>query len=131
MLTSDLIKPRLRLRGTEVSIEMLDEHDPCWQQTAADLIALLRGQVDQPLSDWDKALEGYEGERTDYAVVRGLAKVLTDAATLTPLETSVPPAQLRERLFSRGPVFTEPQLFRPPTRSEVVQRIANELGISS
>ncbi len=100
MLTADLVRPRLRLRGSELSIEMLAEHDPFWLQTAADLIALLRGQADQSQEAWERALEAYEGERIDYLVVRGLAKVLTDAATFTPLATSLPPAQLRERLCS-------------------------------
>ena len=40
-------------------------------------------------------------------------------------------AMLRERLFVHGPVFTTPQLFHPQARYEVVQGVADELGISS
>src|SRR5439155_15655211 len=47
----------------------------------------------------------------------------------TPLATPLPPLQLRERLFAYGPVFTTPQLFHPQARSEVVQSVADELGI--
>ncbi len=129
MLTADLVRPRLRLRGTELSIEMLNEHDPFWLQTATDLIALLRRHVGQSRAAWDRALESYEGERVDYFVVRGLAKVLTDAATFTPLEIPLPPPQLREQLFAHGPAFSTAQLFHPQARYEVVQSVADELGI--
>lgn len=130
MLTADLVRPRLQLRGSELFIEMLDEQDACWLQTARDLIALLQGHTGQSQAAWDQALETYVGERLDYVVVRGLAKVLTDAATFSPLATPLPPVQLRERLFARGPVFTTPQLFHPQTRYEVVRSVTDELNIS-
>ena len=129
MLTADLVKSRLRIRGSEISLDMLNEHDPYWLQTATDLIALFRQHQDQSQETWHKTLEAYEGERIDYIVVRGLAKVLADAATFTPLATLLPPLQLRERLFAYGPVFTTPQLFHPQARTEVVQSVANELGM--
>ncbi len=131
MLTADLVRPRLRLRGSELSIDMLDEHDPGWLQTAKELIALVREHAGRSQGTWDKALETYVGERVDYVVVRGLAKVLTDAATFTPLATALPPIQLRERLFARGPVFTAPRLFHQQARYEVVKSAADELGVSS
>src|SRR5260221_4718797 len=110
---------------------MLEEGDPCWLQSAKDLITLLQEQVGQSQAAWDRALESYVGERVDYVVVRGLAKILTDAATFTPLATPLPPIQLRERLFHYGPVFTSPQLFHPQTRYEVLKSVADELSISS
>ncbi len=131
MLTADLVRPRLRLRGAELSINMLDEHDPSWLQTATDLIALMQKHVGQSLGAWDKVLETYLGERVDYFVVRGLAKVLTDAAIFTHLATTLPPVQLRERLFAHGPVFPTPQLFQPRTRYDVLRNVADELGIAS
>ncbi|HKF35435.1 MAG TPA: DUF790 family protein [Ktedonobacteraceae bacterium] len=131
MLTADLVRPRLHLRGSELSIDMLDEHDPSWLQTAQELIALFQGHRGQSQAAWDRALESYIGERVDYVVVRGLAKVLTDAATFTPLATPLPPLQLRERLFSHGPVFTTPQLFHPQARDAVLESVADELRISS
>ena len=131
MLTADLVRPRLHLRGSELSIDMLEERDPCWLQSAKDLITLLQEQVGQSQAAWDRALESYVGERVDYVVVRGLAKILSDAATFTPLATPLPPIQLRERLFHYGPVFTSPQLFHPQTRYEVMKSVADELSISS
>src|SRR5215472_10230269 len=131
MLTSDLIGPRLWLRWATLLWERVDEHDPFCVQTAGDLIALFRGQVGQSLGAWDRALEAYVGERVDYFVVRGLAKVLTDAASFTPLESMLPPVQLREWLFAHGPAFPTPQLFQPRARYEVLRSVADELGISS
>jgi predicted nuclease of restriction endonuclease-like RecB superfamily len=131
VLTADLVKPRLHVRGSELTIDLLNESDPHWLQTAADLIALLQARQGQSLAAWDKALETYIGERIDYIEVRGLAKVLTDAATFTPLETPLPPPILRERLFARGPVFSAPQLFHQQARYEVLQSAAAELDISA
>src|SRR5438874_8422760 len=53
-------------RERELFIDMIDEHDPFWLQTAKELIELLRGQVGRSLEVWDRALETYIGERTDY-----------------------------------------------------------------
>lgn len=131
MLTADLVRPRVRQSGSVLSIDMLDVHTPNWLQTAAELIDLLHTQLGRSLADWEAALEAYEGERVDYVVVRGLAKVLTDAATFSPLATPLSPLQLRERLFSYGPVFPTPQLFSPHTRSDVLQHVASELDISA
>ncbi|HZU71005.1 MAG TPA: DUF790 family protein [Ktedonobacteraceae bacterium] len=129
MLTADLVKPRVRVRKSELTIDLLDTSDPHWLSTAADLIDLFQQFRGQSQADWQNALEMYEGERLDYVVVRGLAKVLTDAATFTPLATSIHPMQIRERAFSYGPVFTTPQLFSPKTHYEVIQHVADEIGI--
>ncbi|HZT99209.1 MAG TPA: DUF790 family protein, partial [Ktedonobacteraceae bacterium] len=116
MLTSDLIKPRLQQTGRVLSVEMLDEQSPFWQQTATDLITLFQSHKGSSLTAWDQALEAYLGDRIDYPVVRGLAKVLTDAATFTPLSTLIPPALLREQLFAHGPVSSLPDVFHPDSR---------------
>ncbi len=42
MLTSELIRPRLRFSGSSLSVEMVDEQDVALQQTAQELIDLLR-----------------------------------------------------------------------------------------
>src|SRR5579875_1150223 len=131
MLTADLVKSRVRVRKSELTIDLLDTSDPHWLSTASDLIDLFQQFRGQSQADWQNALEMYEGERLDYVVVRGLAKVLTDAATFTPLATSIHPMQIRERAFSYGPVFTAPHLFSPKTHYEVIQQVADEMGIPS
>jgi uncharacterized protein len=130
MLTSELIRPRLRIHGSTLRVEMVNEHDPLLQQTAQDLISLFQRYQGQSQAAWEAALRMYEGARLDYAFIRGLAKVLTDAATFTPLLTPLAPLLLRERSFAYGPVFEKPDLFRPATRQEVLREIAYEPGLS-
>src|SRR2546427_13269006 len=61
VLTAELVRPRLRVRGTEVSIDMLDAGDAYWLQSAAELIALWQGQAGQSQAAWNRAVESYEG----------------------------------------------------------------------
>src|SRR5207248_7759753 len=130
MLTSDLIKPRLRMQGSTLSVEMVNEQDPSLQQIAQDVIGLFHRYRDQSQAAWEEAMRAYEGASVDYILIRGLAKVLMDAATFTPLTTPLPPATLREQVFARGPVFEKPDMFHPVAREEVLQEVAYEPGLS-
>jgi uncharacterized protein len=127
MLTADLIRPRLRQRGMLLTVNMLPAKRT-ELKTAADLITLFQQQVGKPLQAWHDALEAYEGERTDYIIVRGLAKVLEDAATFTPLQLPIIPAEVRQQLFAHGPAFSQADLFRTTTRDDVLQAAAVELS---
>ena len=131
MLTADLITPRLRCTSTTLTIELLDEQDLQWHRIAGELIALLQGQVGCSFASWTQALEAYIGDSLNYVVMRGLAKVLTDAATFAPPPTHVSPTVIRERLFSYGPVFESRDVFHTHTHREVVQDAAAELGLSA
>lgn len=129
MLTADLVKPRLRTRSGELRVELLPDNDRALQ-TAKELIALFANYAGQPMRRWHEALEHYEGERTDYIIIRGLAKVLEDDATFTPLDTPVNPADLREKLFTLGPVFERPDLFHLHTRQDVMAGAAADLELT-
>ncbi len=130
MLTSELIRPRLRMHGSTLHVEMVNEQNPSLQQTAQDLIGLFYRHMGQSQAAWEEAVRTYEGASVDYILIRGLTKVLTDAATFTPLATPLPPAALREQVFARGPVFSKPDLFHATTRQEVLQGVATALGLS-
>ena len=129
MLTSELIKPRLRLTGSVLTIEMVDEQNVSLQQTAKELIDLFHRHVGQTQEEWEKAFALYEGARIDYVLLRGLAKVLTDAATFTPRTTPLPPVLLRERVFTYGPIFQHSDIFSAKKRQDVLQQISTELEI--
>jgi predicted nuclease of restriction endonuclease-like RecB superfamily len=129
MLTSDLIKPQLRFAGSTLSVEMVDEDDLSLQQTAQELITLLQCHKGDTQAAWEEAMTAYEGDRVDYIVVRGLAKVLTDATTFTPLTLSPPSTALREQVFAHGPVFRSTDIFRSQTRQDVFQTVADELTL--
>jgi predicted nuclease of restriction endonuclease-like RecB superfamily len=131
MLTGELVRPRLRKRGNELHLDLVKETDQRWQRTASDLIALLHQHVGQTHGAWAEAVEAYLGSSTDYMVVRGLAKVLGDAATFTPTATPAPPAEMRALLFAQGPVFETPDLLHPKTRDLVLKESAVVYQVSS
>jgi len=85
------------MHGSTLHVEMVHEQDPSLQQTAQDLISLFHHHRGQSQAAWEEAVRAYEGTGVDYVLIRGLAKVLADAATFTPLSTPLPPATLRER----------------------------------
>ncbi|HLI05005.1 MAG TPA: DUF790 family protein [Ktedonobacteraceae bacterium] len=130
MLTSDLIKPRLRIQGSSLLVEMVNEQNPALQQIARDIIALFHQHKGQTWAAWEEALHAYEGASLDYILIRGLAKVLADAATFTPIPTLLPPTTLRERVFAHGPVFSKPDMFHRKTREDVLQVVARESGLT-
>jgi len=131
MLTADLVRPRLSRRKGNLNVQMISLADYHWQQTATELIALFQTHAGSRQENWESALTVYEGNRTDYTVVRGLAKVLSDGASFKPGETPIAPAELRNRLFERGPVFDQPDLLHPQSRNEVLYETASELGLPS
>ncbi len=127
MLTADLVKPRLRARGGRLHIQMLDMGERHHLRTAAGLIALFREHAGKPQGALDDALDAYEGDRLDYIIIRGFAKVLRDAAAFAPSETPVAPDALRAQLFARGPAFAQPDLFHLKTRSDLLREAAEAL----
>ncbi|HEX7734646.1 MAG TPA: DUF790 family protein [Ktedonobacteraceae bacterium] len=131
MLTFDLIKPFLRAYGRTLLVDQIDESSPLWLQSARELLALFRQHVGQPRSRWEEALEEFEGTRVDYQRIRGLAKVLTDGATFVPQEFGLIPRELRARLFARGPVFEQPDIFHPTTRQNLLAEVAGELSLTA
>lgn len=130
MLTSDLIRPRLRMQGSNLSIEMVNEHDPSLLQTARELITLFQQHTGQSQETWEDALEAYEGARTDYILIRGIAKVLLDNAEFTPTTSPLPPTLLREKVFSYGPVFQHPDILHKATRQDILQEISYDLDLA-
>ncbi|MCB0109827.1 MAG: DUF790 family protein, partial [Caldilineaceae bacterium] len=130
MLTGDLVRPRLRQQGNELRIDWLDPTNRHWQQTAAELAVLFREQHDQPQETWQRALEEYEAGRTDYNVIRGLAKVLSDGATFQPVATPVDPVELRARLFRRGPAYSAGEARHHESRERMLREVAVEYKIN-
>ncbi|MBN1564537.1 MAG: DUF790 family protein [Anaerolineae bacterium] len=128
MLTGDLVRPRLRKRGTQIIVQHVHESDH-WLRIAAQMIALFRAHEGQPQYAWEGALENFEGDSIDYVVIRGLAKVLTDAATFETIESPVSPAAIREQVFALGPVFPTIDLFHQLTREDVFAQVAQENGL--
>ena len=54
MLTSELIRPRLRMHGSTLHVEMVHEQDPFLQQRAQDLIGLFQQYRGQTQAAWEE-----------------------------------------------------------------------------
>lgn len=111
-----------------LTVRELDTRSAFYQRTASELIALFQRHLGLSRGAWQKAVEDYEGTRTDYQVVRGLAKVLSSEATFTSPPAPIPPVELRRMLFSYGPVFPMPDIFHQQRRQEVVEAVTRDLG---
>jgi predicted nuclease of restriction endonuclease-like RecB superfamily len=129
MLTGDLVRPRLRKRGTQVVIDLLPDNAR-WRRMAEQLITLFREHEGQPQDAWNTALEEFEGDSIDYVVIRGLAKVLTDAADFEPIDMPISPEVIRRHVFAHGPVFPIIDLFHQYTREDVLVQVAEEMGLA-
>jgi uncharacterized protein len=129
VLPEHLIKPFLRFNGQTLSVIHLKETDPFWLKTAEELIALFQEHIGQTQTAWERRLERYLGSRLDYLRGRGLARVLAPPAAFVPLEVPCPPLELRRKLFPHGPVFSDPDLFHPHTRQDLLQEISADVGL--
>lgn len=133
MLTADLIRPRIRTHGNEITTQSLSETDLIGLRTAAELIQLFRAHLNHPRRELEAALEEYEGDRLDYPILRGLAKVLSDVATFAN-EPRLEPTELRTALFTRaaerGPIVDHPDLLHPPIRETVLREVAESFGLT-
>ncbi|HKY53897.1 MAG TPA: DUF790 family protein [Anaerolineales bacterium] len=134
MLTADLIRPRIRIQGSEITTQSLSRTDPMGLRTAAELIQLFHAHLNHPRRELEEALEEYEGDRLDYPILRGFAKVLSDTATFAN-EPPVDPTEVRTALFTRaaerGPIVTNPDLLHPSLRETLVREVAESFGLTS
>jgi predicted nuclease of restriction endonuclease-like RecB superfamily len=127
MLKADLIRPRIRARGNQVDVRSL-RADYHWLQVAGDLVALYQRHVGRKRAELDDALRDYEGNSIDYPIIRGLAAVLENRATFDN-QPPVSPRELRQVLFVRGPVTSNPDLFQPKKRDDIVREAATKFEL--
>jgi uncharacterized protein len=125
MLTADLAMSWRR--GDRISPRYLKVEDANYLRTAEELIAILREHGRRRRAELDEALNDFIGIGTDYQILRGLIKLLTDRCKF---ETTAPldPEELRRRLFlaarGRHPIDAE-------RRRQVLASVAEELSIES
>ncbi len=127
MLRSELIRPRLKMRGGRVWTEPLPA-DYHYLTVAGELTALFRQHLGRSRGVLAEALRDYEGASLDYPVIRGLAAVIESRCTFG-REPPVPPADLRAALFRQGPVTGRSDLFNQTTREQVVAETATHYGL--
>ena len=123
MLTADLAMSWQR--GDRIQPRYVDAEDEEYLRAAEDLVALFSGYDGRTRAALEESLQEYVGTGTDYRILRGLIKLLTDRCEF---ETSAPaePAEIRRVLFlkarARHPVSGEGE------RAEVVAEAARELA---
>ena len=120
MLTGDLL---LSWRRGENTGPRYVDADANYLRVADDLIRLFREHQGHRRAALDETLEEYVGSGTDYKILRGLIKLLTDRCVFE-TGTAVEPADIRRALFMkarpRHPVT-------PAAREEVIREVAAEL----
>lgn len=128
MLKAELIRARLEVQGNRVWTRPLPV-DYGYLSIANELMALFQKHVGRKRCELDQALSDYEGDRLDYPVIRGLAAVL-EARCAFGNTPPVPPSDVRARLFGRGPVTANLDLFSTTTRAQAIAQVAAELGLT-
>ena len=104
MLTGDLV--RASLRSGKIRPRYLRVDDEELQAETEALIALFGSHVGQPIGRLEDAIADHIGDGTDFAVRRGLVKLLMDRATVD-MVSPMEPSELRRAVFeaaaARGP----------------------------
>lgn len=124
MLTSDLaINWR---RGAKIYPFLIDTSGTEFLRDAENLIAIFEDANEKTRGAIERELEEYVGTGTDFKVLRGIIKILTDRCEF---EVSAPaePSEIRQK------VFLEAKNFHPVTpasneRAEVLNLVASEFG---
>jgi len=107
--------------------------DEQYRETAATLIDLFETHLGEPKGDLEAAIDELTVDDTDYKIVQGLAKLLTDECEFEQ-QAAVDPREIRQRLFERAndryPIVRQPTLGEDTQKLEVYSAVADELGIS-
>ncbi len=123
MLKSELILPRLKKRGDTITPLALPA-DYHYLKIASDLIQIVKAHVGLSQGDLARSLKDYEGDSLDYRIIRGLANVLMNPCVWSQ-ELLVDPIDLRNFLFSQGPIVTQSK------RTELIANTAAEFQLTN
>src|SRR4030095_2004059 len=99
MLTADLAMSYRR--GNRISPRYLQSDDPRHLQTAADLALIVEQHRGRRRAELERALEEVIGGGTDYKILRGLIKLLTDRCEFETAGAK-DPAEIRRALFTKA-----------------------------
>jgi predicted nuclease of restriction endonuclease-like RecB superfamily len=123
MLTADLAISRQR--GKRIEPHSIAPTDANYLQVAGDLIAFVNQYTGARREELDQAMQDYIGTGTDYRVLRGLIKLLTDRCQFE-TAVAIEPTEIRRRIFFKAranhPVTAE------DARQAIIGEVAAELG---
>lgn len=124
MLTSDLaINFR---RGDKILPRLIKTDDAGYLRDAEVLIEIFEDFLNKTRGELESELEEYVGTGTDYRILRGLIKLLTDRCEF---ETTAPaePEEIRRKVFLEARKF-QPVLPDSESKREILERAAEEFG---
>ncbi|MGA9994146.1 MAG: DUF790 family protein, partial [Pyrinomonadaceae bacterium] len=124
MLTADLALSWQR--GQRTGPRYIDVANATSVEDAADLIELFRRHEGYRRAELEQALQEYVGVGTDYKILRGLIKLLTDRCVFE-TGSAIDPAVIRQTLFSRARA-DHPVTLSAAAREQVLSDVAAELG---
>jgi len=122
MLTSDLaINFR---RGDKILPRLIKTDDAGYLRDAANLVEIFEEFQNLTRGELEGELEEYVGTGTDYRILRGLIKLLSDRCEF---ETSAPaePSEIRQKVFLEARKF-QPVMPDSESKKEVLETIAAE-----
>jgi predicted nuclease of restriction endonuclease-like RecB superfamily len=123
MLTSDLAVSYRR--GDKVFPFLIKTDDPRTMRDGVGLIEIFEEFVGETRGNLEREVEEYIGTGTDYKILRGLIKLLTDRCEF---ETNAPaePVEIRQKVFLEARK-NHPVLPGSESRAEVLETVAGEL----
>ncbi len=126
MLTADLAMNYRR--GNRITPRYLESNNPRHLQTAADLALIVEQHRGRRRVELERALDEYIGVGTDYKILRGLIKLLTDRCEFETAGAK-DPSEIRRALFTKAaahhPVIADDEL-----RQRLIAEAATELECS-
>lgn len=126
MLTSDLAISRQR--GKKIEPHYISPADTNFLQVAGDLIAIVGQHIGSRREELNAELDEYIGTGTDYRILRGLIKLLTDRCTFKVFQ-GVEPSEIRRILFFKAKTH-HPVSASQEIRQQVIVEAASELKYS-
>ncbi len=122
MLTSDLAVS-LR-RGDKITPRLLKTNDAGYLRDAQILIEIFEEFVGKTRGELEKELEEYVGTGTDYRILRGFIKLLSDRSEFETASVAEP-VEIRQKVFLEAGKF-QPVLPDSKQKSEVLKTVADE-----
>ena len=122
MLTSDLAISRQR--GKKIEPQYISPGDANFLQVAGDLIAIVCQHRGCRREELDAALAEYIGTGTDYRILRGLIKLLSDRCAFE-VSQRLEPGEIRRALFFKAKAH-HPVGASEPLRQQVIVEVASE-----
>ena len=131
MLTADLARSR-RSDG-QIRPAFIDPDEQRYRETAKELIGIFEGHLGEPKGELEDTIDELTVSDTDYKIVQGLAKLLTDECEFEVI-APVEPREIRQELFEvangNQPIVRQPTLGDDTNSLWVYSTVADRLGIS-